>query len=417
MAARKRRQYGTGSLYQRSTDGRWIGQIQAGYLSNGKKRVIYVSSNVSEADCKKKLDAKVREIARNGLPDGKVNGRTTVKVWGDQWLETQKARMRPSSYNSARWAVRSWIVPTIGHRMLTSLGPADIRAVHTAMARAGIKPTSATRAHAVLMPLIKDAMLEGHQVPPNILLVEGPGLNESDRMALPTVDAAEILAFAAEHLPHATRWQAALLQGLRPSEGLGLTWAAYDASPDTIDISWQLQPLPYNVAYDRASGFRVPRNFEARQLEGRWHLVRPKTRKSRRVIPKLPFFAAAMEVWRQVAPVSPHGLVWPAIDGGPAHPAQDLEEWKLLQETLGIQHPAGRFYVVHETRHTTASLLVQAGVDRKVIEDILGQVKLVESYVHTTAEQRAEAMSKVGAALQLMATPLVPALPPSNATT
>lgn len=404
MTERRRRQYGSGSIFQRTSDGRWLGQIQAGFNTNGRRRTITVSSRLpgpaGEADVKRKLDKKQREIATGGIPDAAANGRTTIKAFAAPWLERQATRLRPSSYATTRGAVTVWINPTIGHRQLGNLAPADIRAVHKAML-AELKPSSATRHHSVLMSMLRDAILEGHPVPQRVLLVEGPGSNTSDRQALSDVDAATMLAFAAEHLPHASRWVAALLQGLRPAETLGLTWAAYDRLPDAIDISWQLQPLPYNALRDRKSGFRVPVGFEARQLQGRWHLTRPKTAAGRRIIPKLPFFADVMEAWRAVAPASPHDLVWPALDGSPADPKQDLGEWKALQDACGVAHPDGRFYVVHETRHTTASLLLKAGVDRKTIEDILGQVKLVEAYLHTDRSQSAAALAKVAAALRL----------------
>lgn len=404
MTERKRRKR-PGSTFQRKSDGRWMGTLQAGWKPNGRRNVIQVSSGkpgaAGEAEVNRKLDRLIAQVAANGAPIG----RTTVKAWADEWLGRRVNKVRPKAYATDRGAVTKWIVPTIGSRRLDDLRPADVRDVHAAILAAA-KPSTATRYHATLVKMLRDAMLEGHPVPPNVILTEGPGTSGSDREALPTEDAAAILAFAAEHLPHSTRWAAALLQGIRPSEALGLTWEAYDRVADGIDICWQLQALPYLVKGDPRAGFRVPANLEVRQLKGRLHLTRPKTAAGRRVIPKLPWFADAMEQWRKVAPPSPHGLVWPALDGDPADSKADLAEWKALQATLGVSHPAGRFYVVHETRHTTASLLVQAGVDRKVIEDILGQVKLVEAYLHTSTAQRADAMAKVGAALQLIAAPL-----------
>jgi integrase len=401
--AERRKRTKPGSVFQRTSDGRWMGVLQAGFRPNGNRRVITRSSGLTgDAGYRavnRELDRLIADIAKNGAP---TTTRTTIKTWADEWLSRQVTKVRPKSYAADEGAVRRWIVPTIGRRRLADLRPADVRAVHTAMRTAGLKPSTMTRYHAPLMKMLRDAMLEGHPIPPNLLLVEGPGTNTSDREALDAGDAAAILALAAETLPHSTRWAAALLQGLRPSEALGLTWAAYDRVHDGIDISWQLQALPYLDKGDRSKGFRVPHNFETRHLKGRLHLTRPKTAAGRRVIPKLPFFAEAMETWRSIAPRNPHDLVWPAVDGDPADAKQDLAEWKALQATLGIAHPAGRFYVVHETRHTTASLLVQAGVDRRVIEDILGQVKLVEAYLHTSTVQRAEAMAKVGAALQLI---------------
>jgi integrase len=106
-----------------------------------------------------------------------------------------------------------------------------------------------------------------------------PIAGKSDRDAIPVDDALKILAAVADQRD-GSKWVAALLQGMRQGERLGLTWPLVDLEADvpTFDISWQLQPLPYKVKRDRTSGFRVPDGYEARQLEGRMHLVRPRPR-------------------------------------------------------------------------------------------------------------------------------------------
>src|SRR5690606_9133917 len=117
--------------------------------------------------------------------------------------------------------------------------------------------------------------------------------------------------------PDASRWVAALLQGMRPAECLGLTWDAIDFDRDTIDVSWQLKPLPYRIPRDRDSGFRHPPDYTVRHLQGAHHLVRPKTGRGKRMVPLVPWMRAALLDWRDRAPASPHGLVWPGEDGGP----------------------------------------------------------------------------------------------------
>jgi integrase len=398
VAERKRRQYGTGSVYQRTSDGRWFGAIQAGYLPSGGRRTITVSA-ADEATAKRRLRDKQRELERDGLPEV-GGGRVTVKAWADVWLAGRVARLRPNAFTATRSAVTTWIVPTIGHKPLATLTPGDVRAVATAMRKAGRKPSSALRTHTVLVSMLKAALVEGHPVPPRVLLVERPGLNANDRLAIPTPDAAQLLATAVElGLPHVSRWMAALLQGMRQGECLGLTRAA-DLG-DALDVSWQLQALPYLDRKDRSRGFRVPDDYEARQLVGRHHLVRPKTARGRRVIPVVPWFREALDQWYEVAPASPHDLVWPAVDGGPASVKDDLEEWKALQATAGIGHPAGRPYVLHEARHTTATILLELGVDRAVIEQIVGQAKLLDTYLHAPAHMAADALASVAERLQL----------------
>lgn len=397
MTERKRRQYGTGSVYQRSNGGRWVGAVQAGFLPSGARRTITVTG-VDEATVKRRLRDKIREIEAGGVPAASSSGRVTVKAWADVWLAIAVTRLRPKAYATTASAIKTWVVPTIGHRPLASLTPADIRAVAAAMRKAGRKPSSALRTHTELVSMLKAALIEGHPVPPRVLLVERPSINANDRLALPTADAALLLATAAE-LPHVSRWVAALLQGMRRGECLGLTRDRDLGS--ALDVSWQLQALPYLDRKDRSAGFRVPDNYEARQLEGAHHLVRPKTSRGQRVIPIVPWFREALDRWYEVMPDSPHGLVWPALDGGPADAEDDLDEWKGLQGAAGIGHPAGRAYVLHEARHTTATILLELGVDRAVIEAIVGQAKLLDTYLHAPVGMAHDALSQVAERLQL----------------
>ena len=76
-------------------------------------------------------------------------------------------------------------------------------------------------------------------------------------------------------------------------------------------------------------------------------------------------------------------MVVAADDAGqPRKAADDRETWVALQAVAGVAHPAGRPYVLHEARHATATLLLELGVDRDVVEAILGHSKLVEAYDH-----------------------------------
>jgi integrase len=205
----------------------------------------------------------------------------------------------------------------------------------------------------------------------------------------------------ASTLPHGSRWLAAFLQGVRINECLGLTWPRITA--DTLTLDWQLQPLPYKVKRDRSSGFLVPDRYEHVQLEGRLHLVRPKSKAGWRVIPLVPMMAQALDRWRLVAPESPHGLVWSALDGSPASEDDDRAEWRAIQGTAGIGHPAGRPYEVHEIRHTAATLLASLGVDEATRVAIMGHSSIASTraYEHRDLTLIRSALEKVAGRLQL----------------
>lgn len=426
MTTDPRRPHGTGSVYQectktcpprvRVTDddgttrmarpehdcpGRWVGSYVAGWSKKGTRRRPKVIGR-TKREAQNKLKAALRSQADSEAAS--VGGKPTVKRWADTWLEGRKSHARPTTWATDRSQVRNWIVPAIGHRRLEQIGPADIRAVHHSMHVGGAQASSILRAHRVLHQILKDAILAGHKVPQGALLVEGPALGEPDRDAIPLGDAILILQ-AASKLPNASRWVAAMLQGMRPAECLGLTWSQVDLDSvdPTITVEWQLKPLPYLVPHDRESGFRVPIGFEARQLAGALHLVRPKTKAGKRVIPLVPAAVAALREWRGVAPESPHDLVWPRVDGSPQREKADREEWRALTEAAGVWKDGeeGKGHDLYACRHTAATLLRRARVDDETITAILGHASILSTkdYLHTDP-------TRTRAALEQMATTL-----------
>jgi hypothetical protein len=175
-----RREYGSGSVYQRS-DGRWIGTIDVGWTAKGTRRRVTVSGK-TEAEVKRKLRDKRLAIEREGLAP--TSTRATVKSWADQWLPREERRLRPNSYGATRTAVNKWIVPTIGHKRLELLTPGDIRAVADAHRKAGVSTSSALRTHSVLMVMLKAAIAEGYPVPQRVLYTDKPTKAVNDRTDL-----------------------------------------------------------------------------------------------------------------------------------------------------------------------------------------------------------------------------------------
>ena len=397
-----RRAYGTGSVTQRKRDGKWVATLDVGWTERGtRKRRSAVRNTKPAANAALRAmlaDATAKESA-------KVGGKPTVKTWADQWLEAQALENRPTTWQATRSQVHKWIIPTIGHRRLEQLGPDDRRALTRVMHAAGKAQSTINRAQAVLGGMLRDALLGGHHVPASVLAVKGSREAESDRDAIPLDDALAILAVASKR-PDASRWVAALLQGMRPSECRGLTWDAIDFSVGTIDVSWQLKPLPYTIARDRSSGFRVPTGYVARQVYGAQHLVRPKTAKGRRIIPLVPWMADALTTWRELAPDNPARLVWPRPDGTPKPDDEDRAAWYDLcdaAQVASIEGLEGRRYQLYEARHTTATLLRQAGVDEETIKAILGHATILstKAYLHTDEARTRAALQAVAARLAL----------------
>jgi integrase len=394
-----RREYGSGSVYQRGRDGRWVGTIEAGWTREGTRQRISVTGK-TRADVVRKLRDKRRLIEVDGLAS--ITARTTVKAWAEEWLTARQRTIRPKPWATDASAVGKWIIPTIGHRRLDELTPRDIRAVAEAQRAAGRSSSTGRRTHTTLTALLRAALLEGHQVPARVLHVPAPALASNDRAAMTVPEAMEILEHAS-HLPHGSRWAVAFLHGMRQAECLGLTWDAVDFDRGVVVVEWQLQPIPYLDRKNKRLGFRIPDGYEARRLVDGFHLTRPKSKRGHRIIPLVPAMAAALHEWQLVAPPNPWGLVWTSASGRPADAKADLEEWYALQGSAGVGHPAGRYYYVHEARHTTATQLMEAGVDEHVVTALLGHSSIVTSrgYMHTRTGPALDAMTQVAHQLQI----------------
>lgn len=400
MSAKNPRAKGTGSVFE-LPNGKWRGQYPAGYTAGGARRYVTVTGK-SEKDAATKLRAKINEIEAHGIPRSGAAG-ITVRKWSEEWLPIYRKRVSPNRWTDARGVVRRYIVPTIGHKRLSSLTPPDVRLVHAAVEGAGRSLYTSLRAHDVLMVMLKDAGRDGLRVPGNVLTVKRPGTPESERDALPIPHAVALLKVAASR-PDGSMWVAAFLQGLRSGEVRGLTWDRVDFDRRLIDVSWQLQAVPYE---DRAAGtFRIPDGYLCRQLVGQMHLVRPKTKKSKRVLPLVPWMFDALKRWQACAPPNRFGLVW-TRDGEPIRKHDHLDSWAALQDAAGVkredEHGGTRRYTLHEARHTTATLLLRNGVDAHVVTSILGHSKITTSrgYQHVSLDMEMAALEQVAAMLQL----------------
>lgn len=380
MSKDDRRQYKSGSVFQRK-DGMWVGRFEAGKDRDGNRRQITVTATTEPA-VKTKLEDKKKEIARTGVPEKGSGRKLTVSAWAKTWQEITVNELRPGSYRADASALKVWIIPTIGTKRLENLTPADLRSVTSAQRKAGRGQSSLVRTHTTLVTMLTAAAGEGHFIPPAVFHVKRPKPGEDDRQAIPVDDALKILKVISTR-KDASLWAALLLQGLRQGERLGLTWDCVDFDDMSLDISWQLQPLPYIDNKNKHLGFRIPDAYVTRHLYRRFHLVRPKTKKSRRIIPMTTWMADSLRAWQAVAPTSEYGLVWPGDDGLPRIAPDDLAEWKAIQKAAGVEHPAERPYVLHEGRHTTVTLLLNLGVEREVVEAIVGHSKLIEAYDHS----------------------------------
>lgn len=378
MPKQKYRTYGTGSLYYNKNRDLWIGTLEAGWTAKGTRKRITVSSR-DKTKARKKLDK-----ARYELQQARKTPTTdpTLKTWAVTWLEQRKHQVRPATYIADRSAIEKYAIPLLGRQPLSQLRPSHIKNVANTVIQDGGSPSTAERHQTTIIAMLKDAKREGYPVPDPVLLAQKTHRAHSTRTAIPLDDAIKLLHAAAQ-TPAGVRWVLALLQGLRQGEALGLTWDRIDFRNGTIDISWQLQALTKSTT----KKFLAPDAYETIHLIDGYHLVRTKTKAGMRIVPMVPWVAATLKQLQETTPPNPWGLVFTNKDR-PISKRHDLQEWKQLQILAGVHKPDGTLYVTHEARHTTATLLLEAGAQPDTIQQIMGHSDVVaqQGYKHVSTD-------------------------------
>ena len=174
----------------------------------------------------------------------------------------------------------------------------------------------------------------------------------------------------------------ALASGMRCQEYLGLQWKDINFEQGTATVQRA-------VVWHRTGGG--------------WHFSQPKTAKSRRNVP-LP--SSVMQelrkhrIWQNQerlklgAAWHQNDLVFPSEIGTPLNPPNVTRHFKRILKKAGIRTSI-RLY---DLRHTTATLLLQAGINPKIVSERLGHATIVltlDTYSHVLLNMQRDATDQL----------------------
>lgn len=350
-----RRQPGEGSIYQRESDGRWIGVVDLGWV-NGKRVRKTVSAKTLK-DLRPKYKALQKQVESGVTPDD-----GTVEQWMNHWLDNIAAKkLRPSTLTTYRRYVDKWVIPSIGKKRLDKLRAEHLEALYADMEDAGRSDATQRQVHAIMHRALSIAEKRDKVMFNAAQKVEEPpsiGQGSHGKFTLPE---AKLILRSIGSDPMRSRWSCALLEGLRQGEALGLTWERVSFDEGLIIIEQAIQQVP-------GKGLQV---------------VGLKSNAAHRAIPMLePVRALLWEERRDT------GYVW----GGdkPIGPRADWQAWKDMLAEVGVPHRP-----LHAARATCGSLLEDAGVSPTLIAEILGHAQVSTTqrhYLHGDELRRRSAM-------------------------
>ncbi len=364
----KRRPSGDGMVRKRD-DGRWEGRIVVGHKENGDSIFRYVY-----ADNQKELTAKLRQKieAYRGVDLTEQSG-MTLSEWMDQWMESVKGTIRPSTFRN-RWnSVEKQIKPHLGNKKLSQLRPRDIQRFYEKLAaegrwdgQGGLSSNTVRGIHTILHSALK-AAVQASLIPRNP--TEGFPSPKGHSQPKRILDDGQLERFM-EKIRDDPLWHdlfyTELTTGLRRGELCGLKWEDFHEKSGTLMIR--------RTVHKEKGG--VLTTWDTKTTAGTRKIVLPPSTaellKKRR--------AATKSEWIFPNPVKPEL---------PIDPSSAYRHLKTLLNQTGL--PDIRF---HDLRHTFATHALTSGVDAKTLSSILGHTNAsftLDTYTHTTGDMQKRA--------------------------
>jgi integrase len=395
-------------------DSRWHGYVTTGVKADGSLDRRHRTGR-TEAEVTRKVQELERQ--RDAGQVAKAGRTPTVAAWMRLWLDTIAPRTASelTIESTYRPKVERWIAPRIGQHRIDRLRPEHLDALYLALAKEGLSSKTVLMVHQLISRAYKMAVRRGVVARNVASLVDPPTHREAEMQPLTEAEARRILAVASG-TRNGARWSVALALGLRQCEALGLRWRHADLDRGEIRVLQLKRSLyRHGCADPHACGLghhgascRPDCTLHARycptRVGGQWTFREPKGGKARTVVippPLLPVLQAqrvaqleerlaAGETWQD------WDLVFARRDGRPIDASDDWAEWKKITAAAGVKDSRP-----HDARHTAATLLLEQGVDIRVVQEILGHSTLAVTrrYTHVTNRLARDAAERMGRAL------------------
>jgi integrase len=275
--ARRKRQYGSGSLFKegRGWAIRWR-ELEIAPDGTIKKRLRYEAlGTMPRAEA---VEILRRKVAESGSGDKPTRSRVSFQTLARQWeVDVLPTKYKHSTQKNHRHIMEKHLIPRFGALALCDVTTPAIQTYVTHLIKAGYAPKSIDHIHDVLSAILRSAVKWGHLQANPAHGVEMPRLKTVRPKWVLTVDQATALTAQLPWLLPRTLVGLALLTGLRRGELFALRWGDVDEANRSI----QVRVAVYEGVFDdpkTMAGLRmVPLPDAALQLLVAWKARAKKT--------------------------------------------------------------------------------------------------------------------------------------------
>ena len=368
---------GEGSIFQRKSDGRWIGTVTVGWRDGKQLRKVVSAKTAQEA--RAKLDV-LRATVGTGIV---TSNKVTVDVLLDRWFDdVLSGQVAPNTADNYRTIANRHLRPMLGKRPVAKLTTTEIDRLLAAKRAAGLSVSTVRRIRSVLAQALTQAQ-RWEMVGRNVAtLSTAPKARRTEGRSLTVADANRLFAVLKGHRLEAL-YVTMLGTGLRRGEALGLRWEDVDLSGAVVVVRHQLKREAGRLVL---GDVKTTSSRRAVNLPG-FVVASLRAHKKRQTTERL----AAGPVWRD------SGHVFTTTIGTPIDPRNIGRDFASMTEAAGLGH-----WHPHELRHSAASIMLAQGVPIEVVSNVLGHTSIrmtADVYGHIQAPQRQAAADAMTEAL------------------